>query len=151
MRFPDLLAAWAVVFWVGGLWAIGGLAAPVLFHALPEDRMLAGRLAGEMFNWMAYVGMACAAWLVIHRLGRHGPAAMKQAFFWIVVTMLILTLASHFGIQPILQQLKADALPQDVMHSLFRDRFQAWHGVSSAVYLLQALLGLWLVRKQYSK
>lgn len=151
MRFPDLLAAWAVTLWVGGLWAIGGLAAPVLFHILPDDRMLAGRLAGEMFTWMAYVGMVCAAWLIIHRLGRYGPAALKHAFFWIVVAMLLLTLASHFGIQPILQQLKAQALPQDVMDSLFRDRFQTWHGISSAVYLLQALLGLWLVRKQYAK
>jgi hypothetical protein len=150
MRLPDLLAAWAVALWVGGLWAIGAIAAPVLFYHL-DDKMLAGWLAGRMFTWVAWLGIVSAAWLLIFRLGRFGPAAMKQSFFWIVVVMLLLTLAGHFGIQPILQQLKDQALPQDVMHSLVRDRFQTWHGISSAVYLFQCLLGLWLVARQHSK
>jgi hypothetical protein len=149
-NLPDLLAAWSIALWVGGLWAIGAIAAPVLFYRL-DDKILAGQLAGHMFTWVAWLGMACAAWLLIHRLGRIGPAAMKQAFFWIVVSMLLLNLAGHFGIQPILQQLKDQALPQDVMQSLVRDRFQAWHGISSVVYLLQALLGLWLVARQNGK
>jgi hypothetical protein len=149
-NLPDLLAAWSVALWVGGLWAIGAIAAPVLFYHL-DDKMLAGWLAGRMFTWVAWLGIACAAWLLVFRLGRVGPAAMKQGFFWIVVAMLLLNLAGHFGIQPILQQLKDQALPQDVMQSLVRDRFQTWHGISSAVYLLQALLGLWLVAKQNSK
>jgi len=33
-RLPDLLAAWAVTLWVGGLWALGYLAAPMLFYNL---------------------------------------------------------------------------------------------------------------------
>lgn len=149
-RLPDLLAAWAVVLWVGGIWSIGAIAAPVLFYNL-EDRMLAGMLAGRMFTWVAWLGMACAAWLLVFRLGRFGPAALKQGFFWLVLAMLLLDLAGHFGIQPILQQLKDQALPQDVMESLVRDRFQTWHGISSAVYLLQGLLGLALVAKQHSR
>lgn len=151
MRLPDLLAVWAVALWVGGLWAIGAIAAPVLFYSLPESRMLAGQLAGQMFTWMAYLGMACGGWLLIFRLGRHGPAALKQGVFWIIVVMLLLTLAGHFGIAPIMQQLKDQAMPQDVMQSLFRDRFQTWHGISSAVYLLQSLLGLWLAAKLGSR
>jgi hypothetical protein len=31
------------------------------------------------------------------------------------------------------------------MESALRDRFVAWHGVSSVVYLIQSLLGLLLV------
>ena len=42
-------------------------------------------------------------------------------------------------------QLKADAFPRDVMESVMRDRFVAWHGISSILYLVQSLLGLWLV------
>ena len=42
-------------------------------------------------------------------------------------------------------QLKADALPRDVMESVMRDRFVAWHGISSILYLVQSLLGVWLV------
>lgn len=149
-RLPDLIAAWALTLWVGGLWAIGYLAAPMLFYQL-QDRMLAGMLAGKMFTGIAWVGMVCATWLLLFRFVRHGADALKQAFFWIVVVMLLLTLASHFGIQPILVQLKEAALPKDVMQSLFRDRFATWHGISSAVYLIQSLLGLFLVAKQNSR
>ncbi len=146
-RLPDLLAAWSVALWVGGLWAVGYLAAPVLFYNL-EDARLAGSVAGRMFVWMAWVGMVCGAWLLLHRLARNGTGALKQVFFWIALAMLLLTVAQHFGIRPVLEGLKVQALPKDVMESLFRDRFQTWHGISSIVYLLQSLLGLVLVARQ---
>lgn len=149
-NLPDLLAAWAVAIWVGGLWAVGYLAAPTLFYNM-DDRVMAGFLAGRMFTWIALVGMVCGGWLLVFRLARHGAAALKQGFFWIALLMLVLTLAQHFGIQPVMQQLKDQALPQDVMHSLFRDRFQAWHGVASVIYLLESLLGLVLVAKQHNR
>lgn len=149
-RLPDLLALWAVTLWVGGLFAIGYLAAPVLFYQL-DDRALAGLLAGRMFTYIAYVGMVCGLYLLLHRLVRHGGAALKQAFFWIAGLMLLLTLGQRYGIQPIMEGLKAQAWPQDVMQSLFRDRFQTWHGISSAVYLIQSLLGLALVAKMNSR
>lgn len=149
-NLPDLLAAWAVTLWVGGMWAIGYLAAPTLFYHL-DDRVLAGFLAGRMFTWIFLTGMVCGGWLLIQRLLRFGGAALKQGFFWIVLVMLLLTLAQHFGIQPVMQQLKDQAMPQDVMQSLFKDRFVAWHGVSSVVYLIESLLGLVLVAKQGAK
>jgi hypothetical protein len=108
-------------------------------------------LAGRMFAYIAWVGLVCGVWLLLFRLARLGGTALKQGFFWIVLIMLLLSLAQQFGIQPILQQLKDQALPKDVMESLFRDRFTAWHGVSSAVYLIQSLLGLAAVAKQASR
>ncbi len=149
-KFTDLLAAWAVVLWVGGLWAVGYLAAPTLFYNL-DDRMLAGMLAGKMFTYIAWVGLVCGAWLLVFRVARFGGAVLKQGFFWIVLFMVLLTLAQYFGIQPIMQQIKDQALPKDVMESLFRDRFATWHGISSGVYLLESLLGLALVAKQGSR
>lgn len=149
-RLSDLIAAWAVALWVGGLFAIGYLAAPVLFYQL-EDRALAGMLAGRMFSLIAYLGMACGAYLLLHRLFRYGSGSLKQVFFWVALVMLLLTLGQRFGIQPIMEGLKAQALPQDVMDSLFRSRFQTWHGISSAVYLIQSLLGLVLVAKMHSR
>jgi hypothetical protein len=59
--------------------------------------------------------------------------------------MALIVAASQFGIQPLMAQLKADALPREVMESVLRDRFATWHGVSSILYLMQSLLGLWLV------
>lgn len=147
MRLGQLISTWAVVLWVGGLWAVGYLVAPLLFHNLPADRALAGFLAGKIFAGMAWVGMACAAWLLLSRVQAAGGQAFKQAAFWIVLTMLLLTVAQYFGIQPILAELKAEAMPKDVMESLFRDRFETWHGVSSVVYLIESLLGLALVVK----
>lgn len=149
-RLPDLLAAWALTLWVGGLWAVGYLAAPTLFYSL-DDRVLAGMLAGKMFGYIAWVGLACGIWLLVFRIARLGAGALKQGFFWIVLIMLLLSLAQQFGIQPIMQQLKDQAMPKDVMESLFRDRFAAWHGISSAVYLIQSLLGLAAVAKQSSR
>ena len=146
-RLPDLLSAWAVALWVGGLWAVGYLAAPTLFYHL-DDRMLAGMLAGKMFSHIAWAGLVCGGWLLLFRLNRFGGSALKQGFFWIVLAMLLLTAAQQFGIQPILQQLKDQAQPRDVMQSLFRDRFATWHGIASVVYLIESLLGLALVAKQ---
>ena len=143
-RLADKLALIAVTLWVGALWAIGYLAAPVLFSAL-GDKSMAGMLAGKMFTLVAYIGMVCGFYLVIYRIAAYGGSAMKQGFFWAALVMLLLAIASHFGIQPILEGLKSQALPKEVMESMFRDRFARWHGVSSIVYMIQSLLGLVLV------
>jgi len=145
-QFADKLALISVTLWVGALWAIGYLAAPILFYHLP-DRQLAGSLAGEMFTFVAYIGMACGAYLLLNRLTKFGSQAFKQGFFWAVFFMILLTLAGHFGIAPVIAKLKADAFPSDVMHSVFANRFEAWHGVASIAYAIQSLLGLVLVVK----
>ncbi len=148
-NLADNLSLIAIALWVGGLWAIGYIAAPVLFAAL-SDKMLAGMLAGRMFTVIAYVGIACGAYLVLYRPARFGAAAFKQGVFWASVGMLLLTVIGHFGIQPILEALKAQALPRDVMQTVLKNRFATWHGISSGLYLLQSLLGLVLVLKQKS-
>lgn len=145
-RFADALALILVTAWVGGLWAIGYLAAPALFYSL-DDRQLAGMLAGRMFTWIAYLGIGAGFYLLVHRLMHSGTQALKQAFFWAALVMLLLTLAGHFGIQPLLAQLKAQAMPADVMKSVFADRFRAWHGIASIAYMLESLLGLVLIFK----
>ena len=143
-RFADKLSFFAITLWVGGLWATGYLVARVLFVSL-DDKILFGMLAGKMFTWIAYVGLGCSVYLLIHRLAVFGGSALKQGFFWAVLMMLLLTIAIHFGIQPILAGLKEQALPKEVMESMFRDRFARWHGISSIGYLIESLLGLVLV------
>jgi hypothetical protein len=150
ITLSDSLALILITAWVGGLWAIGYLAAPALFYTLGENRQLAGNLAGVMFTWIAYLGLFSGIFLLVHRVAKFGLNAFKQAFFWSVAVMLLLTLFGHFGIQPIIAQLKAQAMPADVMHSVFRDRFATWHGVASVAYLIESLLGLVLVFKARS-
>ena len=140
----EAIYAIALTLWIGGLWAIGYIVAPTLFHAL-ADRALAGAIAGRLFTLIAYIGIACAAYLLLFRLVRFGGACFRHGIFWIVLAMLVLTLAGEFGVQPILASLKDQALPKEVMESVFRDRFAAWHGVASVLYLIQSVLGLLLV------
>lgn len=134
-----------ITLWVGALWTIG-LSAYVLFDSL-QDKQLAGSLAGKLFTVVSYIGMASGFYLLIQRLIDYGTGALKQGFFWAVFVMLLLVLAGHFGVQPILGQLKADAMPSDVMHSIFAERFGKWHGVASVAYLVECLLGFVLVLK----
>lgn len=146
-KLAEALYTFAITLWVGGLWAIGGIAAPTLFYQI-ADRTLAGSVAGAMFAVVAWSGMACAAYLLLFLVVRRGSGVLKSGVFWLVLMMLALTLAGHFGIGPILAQLRADALPRQIMESALRDRFAAWHGVSSALYLIESLLGLTLVLSQ---
>ncbi|MBK9160578.1 MAG: DUF4149 domain-containing protein [Nitrosomonadales bacterium] len=143
------LALLATTAWVGSLWAVGYLAVPVLFSAQP-DRQLAGMLAGQMFSAAAWLGLVCGTYLMIRHLVLSGSAALRQPLFRVAAAMLLITLVIHFGIQPVMADLKAQALPLDVMHSAFADRFGMLHGVSSILYLIESLLGAYLVIRTYA-
>jgi len=140
------LATLLITAWVGSLWAVGYLAVPVLFYAQP-DKQLAGMLAGQMFSLVAYLGMVCGMYLLIHRFSVSGRESFRHAIFWTVAAMLLISLVLQFGIQTIMSDLKLQALPLDVMHSAFADRFKMLHGISSIIYLIQSLLGMYLVIK----
>ncbi|KXB30929.1 hypothetical protein AT959_09465 [Dechloromonas denitrificans] len=142
-KLADALYIIAITLWVGGVWTIGYMAAPVLFASL-GDRQLAGVIAGKLFALIGWVGLGSAAYLLLFLVSRWGGRFFKSAVFWLVLAMALMTLASQFGIQPLMVQLKADALPREVMESVLRDRFVAWHGISSILYLVQSLLGAWL-------
>ena len=132
-----------ITLWVGALW-MTGLTAYVLFDSM-QDKQLAGSLAGKLFTIVSYIGMVSAFYLLIQRLLDYGTGALKQSYFWAVFVMLLLILAGHFGIQPILAQLKIDALANNITQSVFASRFKTWHGVASVAYLLQCLLGFVVV------
>ena len=142
-NWSDKFSLIIITMWVGALWTTGA-AAYVLFNTLP-DGQLAGQLAGKFFSYVSYLGLFSGFYLLINRLLSYGTLALKQSYFWAVLVMLLLVLGSHFGIQPILAQLKSDALPSDVMQSVFANRFKTWHGVASIAYVVQCLLGFVVV------
>ncbi|MDR1855350.1 MAG: DUF4149 domain-containing protein, partial [Azoarcus sp.] len=51
----------------------------------------------------------------------------------------------YFGIQHEMAALKAGVASMDVMESAARERFTTLHVVSEVIYLVQSLLGVWLV------
>lgn len=143
-RFAEFLYLLSITAWVGGTWCIGYLVAPVLFSSL-SDRTLAGQLAGRMFEMIGWLGLAAATYVAVFLLGRWGTKVFRRSVFWLVLVMALLVAAIQFGIQPLMAELKADAFPRDVMESIMRERFAMWHGVSSILYLMQSLLGAWLI------
>ena len=143
-KLSEALYLIAITVWVGGMWAIGYMVAPVLFASL-GDRQLAGMVAGKLFALIGWVGIGSAAYLLIFLAARWRGRFFKSSVFWLVLLMVLLVAASQFGIQPLMAKLKADALPREVMESVLRDRFATWHGISSILYMVQSLLGLWLV------
>ncbi len=146
-RFAEGLHWVVVTLWVGTLRAVGLLVAPTLFHYL-SDRVVAGSIAGRLFNYTALIGMACGAYLLLFRLIRFGGQALRQAFFWVSLAMLCLTLIGQFGVQPILEALRAQAWPKQIAETVLRERFATWHGVASVLYVIDCALGLVLVLLQ---
>ena len=140
----EALQSMAATLWVGGMWVTGFMVAPVLFAKL-GDRALAGLVAGRLFELMSFVGLACAGYLLLFRLVRDHGRAFTQGVFWTVLVMLLLVIAGEFGVQPIMESLKEQALPREVMESVFRDRFATWHGVASILYIIESVLGVILV------
>lgn len=149
-RLADYLFVLAVTLWVGALWAIGYISAPVLFSTL-SDHVLAGSLAGKQFAVVAWLGIGSAVYLLGFLMTKEGMAVLKTAVFWLIVLMLLLTLAGHFGIEPVLDKLRLEAMPREVMESVVRDRFVAWHGIASVLYLVQSVLGIALVTQVFKR
>ena len=140
-NIPHHIATLLTTAWVGGLWATGYLAAPVLFFAQP-DKQLAGMLAGHMFTWMSYVGMVCGGYLLLHRVTMFDRSPARNRIIWIIASMLVITLILQCGIQPMMAALKVQALPLDVMQSALSGRFKAMHGISQIIYLIERMRAL---------
>lgn len=127
--------------WVGSLWAIGYLAAPVLFHAL-NDRVLAGNVAGEMFRIVNVLGLTCGAVLLLGAAMTGGLAGLRAWRPIAIGLMMAVAAAILFVLQPQMAALKAEAAAAGAE---LAPAFGRMHGISSALYLLASLLGLFLV------
>jgi hypothetical protein len=117
-----------LTLWVGALWTVGYLAAPVLFATL-DDRALAGRLAGNMFTSVAYLSLAAGGILLLIEWRRHDRHRWR---LWLIAAMLVLIAIGELWVRPLM----AVAALGD---------FARLHGIAQVVYLLVSLLGLALV------
>jgi hypothetical protein len=134
----DGLRAIARTFWIGGLWVIGIIVAPVLFRSL--DTVTAGIVAGKLFAAIAWVGLVCGVFLLVDAVWRNGVRGMKEASFWLIVGMLLCTVINHFAVTPIIAALKLQM--NHAAEGLFGGGFATWHAISSLIYLVQSLMGL---------
>lgn len=137
-----------VTLWVGSLWTIGYVVAPTLFATLP-DRMLAGTIVGKLFRVEAWLSVACAILLIflIRFTSSEEKPKVRKHMSWLALGMLACTLIGYFGLQPFMSALREAAGPGGVMEPGARTQFGILHGMSSAFYLIQSLLGGALVWK----
>ena len=135
--------------WAGSLWTIGFVVAPTLFGTL-SDRVLAGNIAGSMFRAEAWLSVACA--VILLALLQWAPGALepkrRRLLGALVLSMLVCALVSHFGITPLMAELKAQA-PSGIMDDAMRSRFGMLPGVSTLVFAVQSLLASVLIWKQH--
>ncbi|NCX67434.1 MAG: DUF4149 domain-containing protein [Burkholderiaceae bacterium] len=133
--------------WVGSLITVGYLVAPTLFATL-TDRQVAGMVAGAIFQVEAYVSLVlCVALLVLANLLVSRGLQAYRAIRWILLAMLVCAALGSFVLMPWMDKLREDALLQGmpVMYSASASLFATLHGISSSVFLVQSLLGLYLV------
>lgn len=145
---PGRLRILVATLWAGSLWTIGFVVAPTLFGTL-SDRVLAGNIAGSLFRAEAWLSIACA--VVLLALLQWAPGALepkrRRLLGALVLSMLVCALVSHFGITPLMSELKAQA-PSGIMDDAMRSRFGMLHGVSTLVFAVQSLLAGILIWKQ---
>ncbi len=144
-KWIDHFSAIVITFWVGGLW-ITGLWAYVLFKKLP-DQTLAGNIATQYFHILSEISLYAACILLTLRFFKNGFQALNQIYFWTIVAMLSLVLATKYGINPQIENIRQSA-GGDVMNSPYADSFKIWHGVASVVYMVQCVFGVVAVTKR---
>jgi len=132
------------VLWVGSLWTVGYLVAPTLFATL-NDRVQAGTIAGSMFRVEAWLSIFCAVVLIVLLRSWSSASRNGRRMQVLVLSMLAATLVSHFALQPLMASLREAAGPTGVMAPDVKMQFGILHGISSAIYLLESVLGVALL------
>ena len=144
MKFFSYSERALLTLWVGGMWAIGYIVAPILFNVL-DDRQLAGMIAGHTFTAMSYVGLACGSLLLI---GGSYSRGWKQWRHGVLLLMLVIVCIGQFVLQPMMAELKTTGL---VEGSEAAATFGKLHGVASILFLINSLSGLVLIVSQTKK
>jgi hypothetical protein len=153
LRYAALLA---IVVWVGGLFALGAVAAPAIFDVvaarqLPDGRLFAGAIFGEIFRRFQDVTYLCGLAIPLSLVARAvlGPRPRR---FWfrigVAALMLAATTYSGFVISPRIEQLQRStgvapsSLPEDDPR---RVAFGRLHGLSTSIQMVPFFGGLFLV------
>lgn len=153
LRYAALLM---LVIWVGGLLALGAIAAPAIFDVLaarPTDnaRMLAGALFGEILRRFHLASYAAGAILLATLLLRRILGPRPRRFAWRAgLATLMLAASAYSGV---IVAARIQALQRDIgvapsslpAEDARRVEFGRLHGLSTALELVPLLGGLMLI------
>ncbi len=133
--------------WVGSLLAVGYLVAPAIFSTM-SDRQAAGMVAGSIFKLEAYLSLiVCIGLMVLANLLVNRDLNQYRLIRWLLLAMLLCSIAAAFVFIPWMNALRDAALAQGmpVMLSPSATLFGRLQGASSILFMLQSLLGIFLV------
>ena len=129
--------------WLGAQLTIGYVVAPVLFAQLPK--ITAGHIAGILFAYLSYFGLLLLAWAgYIGRL-KQERSFLKSNSLRLIGLLWILLAVNQWLVTPVINALKQES--SHWLLSLTGGNFALWHGISSSLFLLVSLLGIYLVFK----
>ncbi len=124
--------------WIGGMWIIGMIVAPILFSSL--DKAVAGMVVGKLFQVIGWIGIVASIFLAIWCIWADGLRAFQSLRLWLILAMLVCTLINQFAIFPLIAELKPAVT--NVAEGVFGGGLAQWHTISSLIYLMQSVLGL---------
>jgi len=127
-----------LALWIGALWMVGFVVAPVLFAEL--DRPTAGTIAGILFHYLNFAGLVIGAFLLLRN--RRAAHSTVDAPGVLLVLMLISILINEFGIAPEIAALREAGF---AVGSAAATRFGQLHAAASVLYLSNALFGVTLL------
>ena len=129
----ERLALLVAALWWGSLTTIGFLVVPMLFAHLATPA-IAGTMAAKLFSAQSWVSVGCALLLLVFTSNRAAalvPPSQPAIIF--IVGGLLLALLGEYAVAP---------------RIVARENLRLWHGVGSAMYLLQwACVGVVLWKK----
>jgi len=133
--------------WVGSLFTVGYLVVPTIFTAL-QDRQVAGMIAAAIFQAEAYVSvLVCVALFLMSSTLIKLNIANYRSTRWVILVLLLISAITCFGFIPYMSALRQESLllGVPVMASPSAILFGRLHGISSGLFLIQSLLGLWIL------
>ncbi len=138
------LFIWAI--WLGGLWVMALLIAPALFKWLPRHE--AGIVAGRLFFVFAWMSLIVPG--VLWGLSTLNQFSHSRWTIVALISVVVLAAIGLFGLQPHMNALRTLMQNADEAgQAALRIQFGRLHAVSSVVFAVQMLLGLWWGWKRF--
>jgi|TARA_B110000003_G_scaffold131311_1_gene133420 hypothetical protein len=142
--FFEKISIVLVSLWVGGLWTML-MVTTVLFNKMPN--YIASSLALDMHLFVNLFGVISSLILLFLGFKSTGAAYLKSSIFWMIIILLVIIFISYFGINPLIENLKVNDLPKELMEGFFAERFDNWYGIASIAYLIECIIGIFLLLK----
>jgi hypothetical protein len=132
--------------WAGTLWALGYIAAPAVFAAVPST--VAGDVVAVLLSRLGWVSIGCAVLMFALVRGSADLDAGRRRFLnLLVLAMLACALVMWAGLQPAMAQMRELAGAGGVRASPYWTQFAVMHGVSQLFHVIESVLAAVLVLK----